>query len=681
VEVHSTPIEQTGKTILFSIIHDISDRKRLENSLAQKTSLLECLLNSIPDIVFFKDNNGTYLGCNEQCAAFMGRKIEDVPGLTDYDLLPKDMADCCLENDLLMIEIGLPRRNEERAIHSDGRHLLLETVKAPLKSADGMPMGILGVSRDITDRKQMEESLRKSEENLRIVADYTHDWEYWIDHNGVLVYVSPSCARITGFTTEEFINRPSLLQEIVHPEDGRMAHDHFSLSEDANFPLSHLQFRINTRSGEIRWISHFCQSVFASDGAWLGRRASNHDITYEKQMSEELMENKVKLLNSTRLESLALMAGGIAHDFNNQLMTVLGNLELALNEAPDGSKIRTRIETAIMATNRSAVLSNQMLAYTGQRYFRSDNVNIHQLIDEQSGSIRSALSRSVTLDIQTASDVPTIVADEDQVKQILINLLKNASESYGEKEGEVRLSTGVMECDKAYLAQSRMEQKADPGWFVFFDVSDKGCGMDEETQARIFDPFFSTKFWGRGLGMAETMGIVKSHNGAIILNSELGNGTTVRVLLPVPAPEQPASSTFADFEKNEATVPELIGRPKTILVVEDEDSVRQLCKELLEIFGYHTITASDGLEGVEMFKANQNRIDLVLLDLLLPRMNGIEAYAEFIKIKPDIKVLISSGFSQESLEEKIKGALPAGYLHKPYQMENLKEEIERILGA
>ena len=266
------------------------------------------------------------------------------------------------------------------------------------------------------------------------------------------------------------------------------------------------------------------------------------------------------------------------------------------------------------------------------------------------------------------------------IKQALINLLKNASESYAEKEGEVRLITGVMECDKAYLAQSRMEQKADPGWFVFFDVSDKGCGMDEEIQARIFDPFFSTKFWGRGLGMAETMGIVKSLNGAIILNSEPGKGTTFRVLLPVPVPEQPGSSTFADFEKYEATVPELVGRSKTILVVEDEDSVRQLCTELLEIFGYNTITASDGLEGVEMFKANQNRIDLVLLDLLMPRMNGIEAYAEFIKMKPDIKVLISSGFTEEALAEKMKGPLPAGYLHKPYQMENLKEEIERILG-
>jgi CheY-like chemotaxis protein len=264
---------------------------------------------------------------------------------------------------------------------------------------------------------------------------------------------------------------------------------------------------------------------------------------------------------------------------------------------------------------------------------------------------------------------------------MITNLVLNASESIGDNTGEVTIGTGVMDCDEEYLSGSQMEQKPEPGSFVFLEVRDTGCGMDAETQRKLFDPFFTTKFWGRGLGMAEVMGTVKGHHGAIIVESEVGKGTTIRVLFPVPKEVQAEPSLVIDAIDSKAPLSESIASRKTVLVVEDEEFVRNMVLMRLESLGYDTIPAVDGAEGVHLFRQRFNDIDLVLLDFAMPRMNGVEAFGELIRIKPDVKVILSSGYTENMVAKSFPGHKPAGFLNKPYNLNVMKAELERLLGT
>jgi signal transduction histidine kinase len=264
-----------------------------------------------------------------------------------------------------------------------------------------------------------------------------------------------------------------------------------------------------------------------------GRRSIKKHLSERKIAEAALRESERKLLHAQKLESLGMMAGGIAHDFNNQLAVVLGNLELALMDLPADSVVGSSIKNAIQAANRSAELSRQMLTYSGSAFYVTTDLDLSALLDKQADMFRSAISTNITLNLQINKCLPLIRGDADQILRLVMNLVVNASEAIGDQHGEVTLATDVMDCDAEYLSRSRPEDKPGPGRFVFLEITDTGCGMDSWTLDRLFDPFFSTKFWGRGLGMAEVIGIIKGHHGAIVVESESGKGTTIRGLFPV----------------------------------------------------------------------------------------------------------------------------------------------------
>jgi CheY-like chemotaxis protein len=262
-----------------------------------------------------------------------------------------------------------------------------------------------------------------------------------------------------------------------------------------------------------------------------------------------------------------------------------------------------------------------------------------------------------------------------------MNILVNASEAIADKDGNVTIRTGFMDCDSAYLSRSLLEEKPAPGRFVFLEVTDTGCGMDVMNQHKLFDPFFSTKFTGRGLGMAEVVGITKGHQGAITVESEVGKGTTVRVLLPA-SEKAPASSVqVMDLVETKALALKAVNRRKTILVVEDEAGVRNLVVRRLDLLGYDSIIAEDGEEGVSVFRKRMNEIDLVMLDFKMPKMNGVEAFGELIRIKPEVNVILSSGYTEDVVMESFRGQRPGGVLHKPYDMADLKAQLDILLGT
>ena len=423
------------------------------------------------------------------------------------------------------------------------------------------------------------------------------------------------------------------------------------------------------------------------DEAGRAARAVNDLAQALQQRSEEnivLQEERLNLerqmLQAQKLESLGVMAGGIAHDFNNLLQSILGNIELAARKLPPESSSQKYIDNAISSARNAAHLTNLMLTYVGKGFITRKELDLNELVRTNAEMLRTAASAAVTFELCLVPELPLIMADEAHIQQVVMNLTINAAESIDQPPGLIRLTTGVQECGEEALAASLVDDKPAPGTFVFLEVRDNGCGMDADTLKRLFDPFFTTKFTGRGLGMSAVMGIVRTHGGALFVESEPGSGTTFRVLFPVSEPARPVllNDSGAAFRPEECTV---LKSPLSgvVLVVDDERSVLNVCAKMVSLSGFTVITACDGLDAVEKFREHAGEIVAVLLDLTMPNMDGITAMHEIYAIRPDARVILSSGFNEEELSERITGRPPAGFIRKPYSMKVLEAELRKVM--
>ena len=379
---------------------------------------------------------------------------------------------------------------------------------------------LVGVFRDNTERKQAEESLRESEEQFRTVADFTYDWEYWIAPDGRYLYVSPSCERITGYNSDEFLNDPGLLEKIVHPDDQSTFVTHLLKTEQREGAFD-LDFRIITRDGKERWINHVCQPVYGSDGGYLGQRASNRDISKQKLMQEELLKTK-------KLESVGLLAGGIAHDFNNLMSVVVGNISLARTEMRPGSKGFKNLVEAEKASIQTTALTSRLITFSKGGRPVKEPVSIGDLVKN---SVDSSLKGSdISWIFSVPEDILPAEVDEEQMKQVIHNITTNAQEAMAE-QGTINVS-----CGNVIIGEKDTLNLKD-GKYVKISIEDQGPGIPEKDLMNIFDPYFSTKEMGTqkgmGLGLAVSDSIVKKHDGLITVESKLGTGTTFSIYLPV----------------------------------------------------------------------------------------------------------------------------------------------------
>ena len=397
------------------------------------------------------------------------------------------------------------------------------------------------------------------------------------------------------------------------------------------------------------------------------------EIAHRKHAEEGRRRLDAKLQEAQKLESLGMLAGGIAHDFNNLLTGILGNADLALLELSPESPSREELEQIRLAATRAADLTRQMLAYSGKGQMRSEFVDLSVLVEEMTHLLESSISKKAELSCDFAPDLPTIEGDATQIRQVLMNLITNASDALEGGPGRISIRTGVCELDRQDLLNA--DETSPRRLRAFFEVADTGCGMDEATRARIFDPFFSTKFLGRGLGLAAVQGIVRSHGGTIRIDSEPGVGTTTTVLFPC----SPVTSTAQ--EKRPVTRVETVEGRGTVLVVDDEEPVRRLLARLVARLGFSVRTAADGDEAVRVFGAHADEIVAVLLDLTMPRMGGLEAMQGIRTVRPETKIVLSSGYVQdESLKDAV-GTGPLVFLQKPYTAAQVDEALQRVLST
>ncbi|HCE68334.1 MAG: hypothetical protein A2X82_00815 [Geobacteraceae bacterium GWC2_55_20] len=397
--------------------------------------------------------------------------------------------------------------------------------------------------------------------------------------------------------------------------------------------------------------------------------AIHRDISEMKIAEVERDRLERQLLHTQKLESLGVLAGGIAHDFNNILTSIIGNADLALmrinRESPAVENLR-RIE---QAASQAADLAKQMLAYSGKGRFVVENLDMNRLLEEMLHMLEVSISKKALLRFNLTRDLPSVEADATQMRQIIMNLVINASEAIGDKSGVIAVTTGCMDCDSSYLKNVWLDENLSDGLYVYLEIADSGCGMDKETMAKLFDPFFTTKFTGRGLGMAAVLGIVRGHRGAIKVYSEPGRGSSFKILLP--ASDRPIELF------NGAAVRDDWRGSGTVLLVDDEETVRGIGGEMLRELGFEAVTANDGRQALEIFRERSD-IAFVILDLTMPHMDGEQCFRELRRLKPDVKVIMSSGYNEQEVTRKFVGKGLAGFIQKPYKLSVLKEAIIKV---
>jgi PAS domain S-box-containing protein len=648
---------------------DITERKRAEEALKESEERFRTLQEASFGGISIHDK-GVILDCNQGLADMTGYSPDELIGMNSLNLIAPAWRDHVLQQ----MTIGYEKLYDVEGIRKDGSVYPLE-IRGRNIPYHGRMVRVTEF-RDITERKRAAEALRVSEERFRSLIQNSSDIIVMLDRNGLIIYESPSVESILQYRPGHLMGRTPL--DFIHPADREVVTASLNkVYEGTNLGIP-AEFRFRRADGT--WIDLEALGKNLLDFPGInGIVITARDVTDRKKSERSRLEMERRLLHAQKLESLGVMAGGIAHDFNNLLMAILGNLDLALLDLSEVSRSRPFISQALLAARRAADLTNQMLAYSGKGTFDLKTFGMSELVEEMARLLKASISKTVTLSLQLDKNLPMIMADPGQIQQIAMNLIVNAAEAIGGDPGIVTITTGLKECDEKYFLDSRLKEKPPEGDYVFLEVKDTGCGMDKETQERLFDPFFTTKFTGRGLGMAAVLGIVSGHKGAILVESERGRGTTIRVLFPA----ADKSESLAEEEKEPAAgVSETELGPSSqgmILVVDDEEMVLELCKDMVECFGFIALTAADGEHAVEVFQRHADKIDCVILDLTMPNKDGMATFNELRDIRSDVQVIISTGYDEHEVTQRFKGKGLAGFIKKPYQLDKLKKELQRVL--
>jgi PAS domain S-box-containing protein len=523
------------------------------------------------------------------------------------------------------------------------------------------------VFEDITSLKRVEEELRASKEHLDATMNALPDLLFRIDREGRLYEARYSSPEELYLSPELFLGKR--VAEVLPPEAAATV---MAALGEAIATGSHrgATYSLPMPQGE-RWYELSLAAMGRPDHPQTQFIVLARDITERRLAEQDRLKLEQQLLHAQKLESLGVLAGGIAHDFNNLLTAIVGNTDLALMRLAPQSPVRNNLQRIEQAASRAAELSKQMLAYSGKGRFVIETIDLNRLIREMTHMLEVSITKKAVLNFNLADPLPAIEADATQLHQIIMNLIINASEAIGAESGVISIATGSMQCDRNYLNSIWMHEQLAEGLYVWLEITDTGCGMDAETLGKIFDPFYSTKFTGRGLGMAAVLGIIRGHKGAITIKSEPGRGAAFKVFLPAGGkPKVPVSQVNRD---------EAGWRGRgTVLLVDDEQTVLDIGGEMLKELGFEVVKAMDGSEALEFFKQDAERFSFIILDLTMPRLDGEQTYRQMRQLKPDVKVIMSSGYNEQEINQRLGGTGLAGFVQKPYNLSTLREVIRSV---
>ena len=624
---------------------DIDQRKRYEAEILRDKALLRCIIDSTGDLMFVKDTRGVYQACNTAYEAFAGRPVLGQTGRTDFDLFAPDRAEAVRRSDEQVLLHGKESRTEEWVRYPDGSWALLDSLKTPYYGPDGEQLGLVGISRDITERVRIEKALHASEEQFRTLCDAAPIGIFRSDRSGRNVYCNPRWAEITGIPASEGMGEGWF--KSIHPDDvdafGRIWLDAAAKGRC----ISH-EHRQLTPQGTMRWVRVLVSPLVGTDGAIASYVGTLEDITALQQARHDLSKNQ-------KLESLGVLAGGIAHDFNNMLLAVFGNISLARFHLDDPESLGKRLDDAEKAIERATSLTKQLLTFARGGAPVKKVVSVKELL---LGASRLALHGSrVTGQFDFEEELWPVEADEEQLTQAAGNLVLNAVQA-------------MPEGGTVTIRAENVISRSSGGRYVRISVADTGVGIAETDLSRIFDPYFSTKPQGSGMGLATCHSIIRKHEGKIRAASILGQGSTFTLSLP--ASEQPTAP--------EPRVPtELIRGSGRVLVMDDDESIRVVARGMLEELGYTAETAGNGAEAVDLYlrgKREGRPFAAVVLDLTIPGgMGGKETMESLLGVDPGVKAIVSSGYSDDPVMAHYRDYGFAAVLSKPYR----PQEMGRVM--
>ncbi len=638
--------------------HDAEAMRRQMEAERQRRILAqryEYLTKNANDIVLLMDEEARILDVNERALTSYGYSRERLLGMGVWELRAPEAP--------MPLEDVKARMRERGGVVFESVHRRADGSTFPVEISgrsleiDGQVL-YQGLVRDITKRRRAEDAVR-FQANL---LDAVEQAVVATDPDGRITYANRFGEHLFGWSRAEA--RVLYSQEMAgSPEAGRaIAEIRRRLAEGRGWSGEVLARR---QDGTTLTVYGTISPLFDAQGVRIGAVTVCTDVTERRRLEERMQ-------HAQKLESLAVLAGGVAHDFNNLLAGILGHAELALMKLPPESPACHNLAQVETAAQRAAELTAQMLAYSGKGKFVVQPLHLSRLVEEMTHLLETVISKKATLRLSFAPNVAPVEGDPTQMRQVIMNLITNASEAIGERSGIISISTGMVHADQEYLATTCLQEDLPEGYYVTLEVSDTGVGMDADTQARIFDPFFTTKFTGRGLGLAAVIGIVRGHRGAIKVYSEPGRGTCFKVLLPsagnavaeAAAPEQKSAPWRADG---------------TVLVVDDEETVRTVARVTLESAGFIVHVARDGIEGVSLLEKHPEQTVLVLLDMTMPRMDGEETFRAMRRVCPDVRVVLSSGYGEEDAMSRFAGKGLAGFIQKPYRPAALIRKVRSVL--
>lgn len=609
--------------------------------------------------------------CNEVCARMYGYEAaSEMVGKRLEEIMPMD--------DPINVEhLSNYVRSRFRLVDSESHEVNRQGQKRVFINniigivENGCLVRAWGTQRDMTDIRQLEEARKMNEQRLRVALEAADLglWE-WDRRSGKVTW-NDELHAIFKLPTEARTGSQEEYLSLIHPDDkervARTVAD--AMHQGSEFEY---EYRIVRPDGVERWI--YTKGDVRKDerGRVIGMLGAAIDITARKEADDERLKIEHRLQEAQKLESLGILAGGIAHDFNNLLTGMLGNAALARMDMPSTSPVQENLSQIEHAAQRAADLCKQMLAYSGKGRFVVQSLSLSQLVEDAMSLLQISVSKNVVLKLRLEPGLPPVSADATQLNQILMNLVINASDAIGERSGVIEISTSMLKADRVYLSGTHLSPNLPEGDYVCLEVSDNGCGMNHETRQKIFDPFFTTKFTGRGLGLAAVLGIVRGHNGALKVYSELGKGSTFKLLLP-------RADGFADPEGDEEIDDVPWQGSGMVLVIDDEDTVRQVAQRMLQKMGFEVIIATNGREGLSLFVAHEENIVAVLLDLTMPEMDGTQTFTELRRLKPDLRVLLMSGFNEQEAINRFAGKGLAGFMQKPFRPDVLRDKLKMIL--
>jgi two-component system cell cycle sensor histidine kinase/response regulator CckA len=658
---------QGTMTGALSTARDITERRREEKALRESEARYRTLIENIPQAVLLKDRKLRYISINKAYALAFGLRQEEVIGKSDYDFHPKHFADKFRQEDRLVMETGESREFEEESVHS-GQKRFYYKVKVPVRDSMGKIIGVLSTLSDITERQQAEEELRDSEERHRRIIEASSDAILLRSSGGIVIFANPAAFKLFRANhPTDLIGKQYL--DLVHPDDRALSAKRVKKTIEENWITSPREHRILALDGQVVSVE--------SIGGLVKHRGETQmfgvfrDITERERAEQEREKLEAQFRQAQKMEAVGRLSGGVAHDFNNMLGVIIGFTDLASMKLPANDPVQMYLDEVKSAAQRSADITRQLLAFARKQIIAPKVLDLNNTIESMLKMLRRLIGEDIDLLWKPANDLWPVKMDPAQIDQILANLMVNARDAIA-GVGKITIETGNVEFDAHYC---KTHVGSVPGPYVLLAVSDDGCGMDQETLAKLFEPFFTTKEVGKGtgLGLATIYGIVKQNNGFIDVYSEPGQGTTFKIYLP----RQESQEAATEQPRQPAEVPT---GTETVLLVEDENSLLKFTRILLEELGYAVLATGSPREAIQLAKEYTNEIHLLMTDVVMPEMSGRDLCIQLEASRPGLKCLFMSGYTANVIAHQ--GVLDEGvhFLQKPFSRGALATKMRDALS-